>query len=80
MKPVKVLQAPAGRHDSSIVAIAGSLRVIDPPKPCRGFATGCICKACLVREDEVRLARSVSTLPVVEQPRQPWQPRRARAA
>jgi hypothetical protein len=78
---MKILQAPEHAHDSCIVAVGGKLRVVDPPKRiCHGFANGCICDPCERRAEDVRLARSVSSLPAVEHPAQPWHSRPARQA
>ena len=47
---VKILQAPVRKGDSAIVTVNGKLRVIDPPKRCKGYQNCCKCKRCVSHE------------------------------
>lgn len=52
--------------DLPVVAIRGRLRIVDPPRrSCWGYAVGCMCKECLVRERGLQRAGRA--------PRQPWE-------
>lgn len=60
----KILLAPTHRGSSFIAAVDGQMRVIDPPKPCMGYANACICESCKERAIAPRTAP--------EPIRQPW--------
>lgn len=47
--PAKILLPPEGKHGSAIVGVNGRLRVVDPPRRCKGYVNGCKCKDCQAR-------------------------------
>jgi hypothetical protein len=58
---VKILLPAYGRRGSSIVAIDGKLKVIDPPKPvCHGYANGCVCVDCRARAEQAKRERDLA--------------------
>jgi hypothetical protein len=55
---VKILLPAYGKRGSSIIAVNGELRVIDPPKPvCHGYINGCVCEDCTTRAKAAELKR-----------------------
>jgi hypothetical protein len=55
---VKLLLPPAERGGSFVIGVKGQLRMVDPPRKCWGYSTGCTCEACLERERTDRVKRA----------------------